>query len=277
MWSRIENLPSNLKRRLGSKWDQISGLASLGWPSSIKYPLMRWSSLSDESVFWIHPRSIIHPLFIRPNSSDLDVFDQIFINREYRCLDRMAEVRLIIDCGANVGYSSAYFLSQHPHSRIIAVEPDPENFDMLRRNLDLYAGRVTLINAAVWSHCTRLALCASRYRDGREWTRQVRAFRPGDKAIEGVDLGTLLASSGEDHISILKIDIEGAEAVIFSENCESWLSKVEAIVIELHDDSVFGNATKVFFNAIEDLDFEISHKCQLTICRKRRSREYDGR
>src|SRR6476620_203183 len=128
--------------RLRSKWNRISGLASLGLQGAVEYLIHQRGPAESGSVFRIHPRSLAHPLFIRHDSSDLDVFKQIFIDREYRCLDDLTEVRLVIDCGANVGYSSAYFLSHHPTSRIIAVEPDPENFAMLRRNLAHYRGRV---------------------------------------------------------------------------------------------------------------------------------------
>ena len=35
------------------------------------------------------------PLWLRPHTSDLDVFDQIFRYREYRCLDPIRDARLI--------------------------------------------------------------------------------------------------------------------------------------------------------------------------------------
>jgi FkbM family methyltransferase len=222
------------------------------------------------SVFSIHPRLSMHPLFIRRGTSDLQVFDQIFVECEYRCLDDLTQVDLIIDCGANVGYSSAYFLSRFPNSRIVAVEPDPENFAMLSRNLAPYGRRVNLVHAGIWSHATRLGFVDEPYRDGREWTKQVRVAEPGDKAhIDGVDIETLLLSSGQDRISILKVDVEGAEVEIFSGNNLSWLDKVDAIAIELHDDSVFGNATEVFFAAIEGRGFHLSRSGELTICHKR--------
>ena len=63
--------------------------------------------------------------------------------------------------------------------------------------------------------------------------------------------------------------MEGAEAVIFSENYRSWLDKVDAIAIELHDDTVFGKGTEAFFTAIEGLGFDVSHSGELTVCRKR--------
>jgi hypothetical protein len=62
----------------------------------------------------------------------------------------------------------------------------------------------------------------------------------------------ILRESGQDRISLLKIDIEGAEVQLFSEGCESWLSKVDNIVIELHDDSCFGPASEIVVQKILD-------------------------
>ena len=251
-------------RNLRSKlllWNGVS--SALGPRVAFEYMIQRRRRSRSDAIFRIHPRWAICPLFGRRGSSDVDVFHQVFIDREYKCLDDLTDVGLIIDCGANVGYSSAYFLSQHPSSRIIAVEPDHDNFAMLRRNLAPYGSRVKLIHAGVWSHVTQLALSSSRYRDGREWSRQVRLSGPRDKVhIDGVDIETLLACSGQNRISILKVDVEGAEAVIFSENCQAWLEKVDAI------DSNFGEASKIFFTAIEGHSFDVSASGELTVCRK---------
>ena len=55
-----------------------------------------------------------------------------------------------------------------------------------------------------------------------------------------------------DNLGALKVDIEGAEAVIFAENYETWIGSVEIIVTQLHDDSKFGDASGVFERAIAD-------------------------
>ena len=99
-----------------------------------------------------------HPLHYRWNKSDVYVFRQIFIQREYSYLDNLTNVGLIVDCGANVGYSSSYFLTQFPNSHVIAIEPDPENFAIMRKNLLPYGERVETFNAAVWSHPTNYIL-----------------------------------------------------------------------------------------------------------------------
>jgi len=225
--------------------------------------------LGRRSKYWVHPEQAIYPLCVRAQSSDPVVYEQVFVEREYECLGDIGDVRLAIDCGANVGYSSAYFLSRYPSCRVLAVEPDPGNFAMLRRNLAMYGSRATPIRAAVWSRVTPLAISGEKYRDGREWTRQVRLCGAGDSAdVEGVDIETLLTASEDPRPLLLKMDIEGAEAVVFAENYESWLEKTDVIAIELHDDSEFGNASEVFFSAINGRGFDVSHSGELTICRR---------
>jgi FkbM family methyltransferase len=231
--------------------------------------LRQWLGTRPEPGDWLRPHLVLHPLSVRRDSSDLDAFAQIFVQREYRCLDDLTDVPLVIDCGANAGFSSAYFLSSHPQCHVVAVEPDPGNFVALQRNLAAYGSRATLSRAGIWSHPARLVLSPDGYRDGREWARQVRPAGPGeDASVERIDVGSLLGASGYDRISLLKMDIEGAEAVVFSGNCRSWLERVESIAIELHDDSKFGSGSEAFFSAIAGCGFDVSRSGELTIGRR---------
>jgi len=221
-----------------------------------------------DTVRSIHPVGSAHPLWARTRSTDLSVFESIFVEREYECVN-VIDGDLILDLGANVGYSSAYFLSRYPKSPVIAVEPDPDNFAMLQRNLAPYGSRATAIQAAVWSHATKVSMRADQYRGGGAATLQVEAREDGD--IAAVDIPGLLALSQRSKIGLLKMDVEGAEVVIFGGKCP-WLNQVDTIAIELHDDSVFGNATEVFYNAMRGRNFEISQSkiSELTICSRLR-------
>lgn len=205
------------------------------------------------------------PLKCRPNTSDINVFDQIFVVREYRCLDDVADAGLIIDCGANVGYSSAYFLSRFKNAHVIAIEPDPENFSILKENLLPYGKRCDAICSAVWSHPASLVLSEETFGDGREWSRTVRVARGDEKPMmTAIDVGTLLADSGYERISVLKIDIEGAESVVFASNYDHWIEKVDNLVIELHSDE----CRSIFMKAIEGQDFILSQTDELTVCKR---------
>jgi FkbM family methyltransferase len=202
-------------------------------------------------------------LFCRAGTSDRNVFNQIFVEREYRCVDDVTDADLIIDCGANVGYSAAYFLARHPRAHLIAIEPDAGNFSVLERNLARWSDRTTLINSGVWSATTGLVMSEIRSGDGREWSYTVRPNGPHEKpTMSAVDIGGLLAQSGRGRISILKIDIEGAEREVFSANYGAWIDSVDHLVIELHGDDCKAALT----SALNGRDVRLSTCDELTVC-----------
>lgn len=216
-----------------------------------------------------------YPLLCRPGTSDIWVFDQIFLEREYRCIDDFPDAGLIIDCGAYVGYSSAYLLSRFQNADLVAIEPDADNYSLLTKNLKPYKDRVKTLNSGVWSHSTPLTMSEIVYGTGEAWSHQVRECRPGETALfSGVDIGGILKGSRHSRISILKIDIEGAEGVIFSSpSYKAWIDKVDIIMIELHDNSSFGKCSEIFLSAMEKEDFDISRSGELTVCKRRHTRQ----
>jgi FkbM family methyltransferase len=107
---------------------------------------------------------------------------------------------------------------------------------MLVRNLKPYGSRCVPIAKAVWSSNSELLALADDYRDGREWARRVvRTSTPGKNHVATVTLAELVAGLGGRRVSILKMDIEGAESEVFRDTTDSWLRFVDCIVVELHD------------------------------------------
>lgn len=249
---------------------QTHGLArGLGILRLRRYDFLHQEASREGEDLFVLPPLVEHGFYVRRRSSDVLVYDQIFLEREYAPLNDLSGVGLVLDCGANVGYSSAYFLSHFPGAHVVAVEPDDANFAMLQRNLAPYGDRVRLVHAGIWSHDTDLVMADTFTGEGDEWARQVRPCKPGETpAVQGISIETLLAESGADRISILKVDIEGAEAVVFSDGYEAWIDRVDAIAIELHDDTSFGDTQTPFFDAIEGQGFDISRSGELTICRR---------
>lgn len=207
--------------------------------------------------FNLTSKKLNFPVSARPRTSDLGVFYQIFVFNEYRCVSRLSSPKLIIDLGANVGYSSTYFLSQFAGCKVIAVEPDPANFAALKHNVAPYRERVTTIQAAVWPRSEKLAL--NHGGEGTEWGVSVSPAAGG--AVKTITVPDLLKMSGQDRISLLKIDIEGAETELFRSDI-GWLSRVDNLVIELHGDE----ASKIFHSAVADSGFAISTCDELTVC-----------
>jgi len=212
---------------------------------------------------WLQPPGIAFPVCARFGTSDLDVFYQIFVEQEYAVIGDASDVRVVLDMGANVGYSSAWFASTFPDARIIAVEPDPENAAMCRINLAPYGDRVTVLQVGAWSRRAGLVLRRD-FRDGREWSVQVREALPNEQPeVEAVDIATILAEAGVNRIDILKMDTERAEIEIFGNNPQPWLQRTRNLVVELHDEE----CERVCFSALSRYAYELRHSGELTIAR----------
>ena len=171
------------------------------------------------------------------DSSDIDLFQNIFLRGEMDFWRSKTDKspRVIVDLGANVGYTSAVFLSLFPRAFVLAVEPDPDNVEICKRTLAPYGDRVKIIEGAVWHSCGQLALSRGIFGDGRAWATQVRTASVGEAAsVTAWDMPSLLKMCPHDTIDILKIDIEGSEKELFSQNTAEWLPRARNICIETH-------------------------------------------
>ena len=212
------------------------------------------------STFKLYSKESRSAILCRRNGSDAYVFGQIFAYREYRCIDDVRDPKLIIDCGANIGCSSVYFLNRFPDATVICIEPDPDNFLIMETNLELYKARVRAIRSAIWSRTTSLVLG-----DGQAWARKVKEDTCGaGTAVPAIDIGSLLETSGFDRISLLKIDIEGSEKEVFATNYQSWLAKTDTLVIELHGPE----CTSIVEGALSGQGFAMSHCDELTVFKR---------
>jgi hypothetical protein len=55
----------------------------------------------------------------------------------------------------------------------------------------------------------------------------------------------LLEELGRDRIDLMKVDIEGAEHEVFDTDDGAWLGKVDALLVELHEDLRPGSSAGV--------------------------------
>jgi FkbM family methyltransferase len=205
------------------------------------------------------------PLLCRYGTSDRSVFNQVFVEQEYAVLN--GDPKFVIDCGANVGYTSAYFLERFPNATVLAVEPEGSNFEMLCHNLKSYGDRAQALRYAIWSRDTGLLIVRGQFGDGRQWATQVRECRDDEKPdVNAISVGNLLDRARYERVDILKLDIEGAEAIVFAENYEGWIHRVDTFVIELHDEW----CREVFYAALKKSGgaFRFSRSGELTIAER---------
>jgi FkbM family methyltransferase len=190
-------------------------------------------------------------VLVRAGTHDIDIFEQIFLMRDCAAPSTI-HPELIIDGGAHIGCSAIWFALAFPNARIIAVEADKNNYDLLKRNVSAFKN-ITCVHGAIWGASGPVAIANP---DQDPWGFTVRSVTDTSQAsaIMGITIGDLLASSGENRIGLLKLDIEGAEREVFASRYESWLSATDAIMIELHDRYQPG-CTESFFAAVNRFGF----------------------
>ncbi len=179
----------------------------------------------------IHLPGIRAPVYLRARTSDLRVFQQVFVDGDHDVAPSVAP-RTIIDAGANVGFASVVFANRYPDARVIALEVDAENYAILQRNVAPYPN-VRAIKAGLWSHRAYLRITNPA---GEAWAFQVSETDESDAdRIEALGIVDICTLCDFDRIDLLKIDIEGAEYEVFSRNADAWIDRVALIMIEIHD------------------------------------------
>ena len=92
---------SDLGTRVVHQIQAVQSVGVLGTVRLRSYPLLArfFRSFPPLTMTSIHAK---YPLTCRPHTSDQSAFCQIFVYREYSCLDDLPDVDLVLDCGARV-------------------------------------------------------------------------------------------------------------------------------------------------------------------------------
>ena len=196
------------------------------------------------------------PLVYRPNTTDLVIARLIF---EFLCYSidtksvfppamKNFKPRFIIDGGANVGYASVFFANRYPEcEKILAIEPEIENFEILQYNTQNYP-QIQPIRAALWNREIDLSVALDGIHKTPDAFMTSESIAPNIETTQGITIGKIFRESGFPFIDILKLDVEGAEKEIFSDEGKywEWLPFVKVLIIELHDRMKRGCSRNLF-------------------------------
>ena len=195
------------------------------------------------------------PLACRPKTADEWTIKAVFLGKEYQLPLKNFQPKFILDCGANVGYTSVYFANIYPNADIVSVEPELGNYKMLTFNTNFY-DNIKCIRAAIWNKVTYIKIVDAMSSVTGFMTFDTTADDPN--ALKTTTIAKLLSESSFNEIDILKVDIEGAEKEVFgADDVDEWLSKVKVLVIELHDRMKRG-CSRALFGAVSRYDFFFS-------------------
>lgn len=167
------------------------------------------------------------PFKYHDGKSFVATYNELFKTNIYRFIPSKDKFT-ILDCGANMGLSVLYFAMNYPNHKIIAFEPDPSIFKVLKENVETFRlNNVIVYEKAVWDKHETLSFFTDEGMGGR--VENSYANQEPNK-IEAVPLRDYLT----EDIDFLKIDIEGAEEVVLS-SCKDVLSRANHIFFEYHN------------------------------------------
>jgi len=140
------------------------------------------------------------------------------------------EGNVVIDVGANIGYYTLIFAKLvGEEGKVFAFEPAPENFALLKKNVEINGYKnVVLIQKAVSNKTGRIRLYLSEV-EGT--THKIYDSHDGRKSIEieAISLDDYFEDyNGE--INFIKIDAEGSEASVF-QGMQNLLEKNKGVKI----------------------------------------------
>jgi FkbM family methyltransferase len=164
-------------------------------------------------------------LAYRLNKGDLHSIREVWFEEDYR-LPFEDPSGTLLDLGANIGMTSVWLAKRYSFDRVIAVEPDPANASLARRNLELNGIKGEVVQAAIgpFEGTARFETSGSS-----------NLGRVSDRGlpVAMTTVAAILARSGCSRFGLVKIDIEGGEQALF-EGPTDWLDSAGAIIAEFH-------------------------------------------
>ena len=186
-------------------------------------------------------------------STDRGVMSHFFTESCYVQDTEQRPVRSILDCGANIGDETVKFWMRYQLATIVAVEPDPSNFDFLRRNTAAL-NRVVVKHAGVWPREARLQVVAGTSHEASTVHEDSDSSDSTEDSVGAVTITGLMEEFGWPTVDILKLDIEGADLDLF-QSSSSWIHRVNVIIVEANDAQRRGS-TAALFAAVSAEDFD---------------------
>ena len=195
------------------------------------------------------------------NQPEFELLSQeIFEGDEYEFVCDKSDPT-ILDCGSHIGLSVAWFKRRFPKARIIAFEPDPENFRLLQANVatNRLEG-VELLNVAIsarrgtarfFGDFSDPAPMASAHSLREEWGTQ--------RSDQWILVNTVpLADYLAEPVDYLKLDIEGMETEVM-QSIAPRLHLVRAIGLEFHGTGAHAEADEgELVRLLRERGFEVS-------------------
>lgn len=173
---------------------------------------------------------------VRSGTADFGTILEIWAHRVYTPAGfKILPGDVVVDIGAHVGIFSV-FASKYVKSGVVyAVEPIPDNFVMIKKNLVINSiNNVIPVNFAIADKKGEKTLFLPA--DG-DWVGSLHETGSNSKrmTVSAISFKDFFVANNISKINFLKMDCEGAEYDIFFSCSAGLLKKIEKISMEYHN------------------------------------------
>lgn len=219
------------------------------------------------------------PIYLRDTISDHAIFWQCLVENQYdfksfpqaeRLLKNYNQIcsrnctPLIIDCGGNIGLASIWLATTLPDVRIVVIEPEQGNFNLLLKNIQPFGDRIKALQGGIWHQSGYLTITNSDA--GSAAFRVTQAVQPVAGSIRAYTIPEICEMEGGTTPFIVKIDIEGAQKYLFRHNT-SWVESSHLIMLELDDWLLpWQGTSRPFFSVLSSYPFDYLMRGEVIFC-----------
>jgi FkbM family methyltransferase len=196
-------------------------------------------------------------------------FKEIFMMDFYgirRLLPTLPPNPVIIDIGANAGYFETLLFAKLEKARVLAFEPLPGNFELLKQNVAqnpvLQACVKPFEMAVVGTDRNEITFYVEREEQHSVIASIYSDFDNANTVavtLPCVSLRKAIADHGFETVDLLKMDCEGSEYEILYNTPAETLRQVKQMIVEVHDMDTPNNNLSALSSFLQENGFSVEH------------------
>jgi FkbM family methyltransferase len=230
--------------------------------SCFLYRSLKFFAMHELVVLRMHAPKYDYKFYCRVNRDDL----LFMTNHETEILEQHFiphEGDIVVDVGAHIGqYTILASRRVGLTGQVISIEPEPRNFEILKRNISLnQLCNVKPVACAAYSSHTKTKLFLPEEESGRTIYNTVMKERAGNNGryveVDTATLDSVLESLGLSKVNWIKIDVEGAELEVLRGACNILAeSNKVRVLVEIHSVSLYKDVS----DYLKSLKFKIIYE-----------------